>query len=710
MYNFHKSDELHSPSEGHCSELSPRGVCSTRVEAAERFKVYLTGAIIAAVALIVFILTLPLGGRPDWGDGVCATPDCIRHALVLGILDGSRDNDSVPGPCDDFGTFVCKAARNRYGRLAADIVSQMILDWAARLRNETSCLGTSSDSFSKPAALMQACMLCTGCGKARVERLVEFVANRSFAWPTIRDYQKGNALLRYNYATSLRALVELSVEWALPLWFRLELSPPSHLRGRRVVRILPSPMPPLWDAFHQDLLSAADAYVSYLWCYNASILRMREPSQHYYRFLAERSAGIQRNIFETLKNATAVAVPFLVPLRNLTSFVRGVTVANWLTILQSAYAVTPNVSEQDFVLLANERFLAAMDRIFTTHAPWDIFYHTTWWFLQALGPFASDEVFSFLNSDSARRLFLRTMCTAQSESVYYDSLAAINKDKFTEQQRHAISIHLRNVRTVAVEKVSSLEKISNASRDALSVMREQTIDFIWPQKDLELKGSLRMTNASTVDYFNEWVESRRPLHDPTNASESLADAAKIFRLDARHVTSYDPLSNVISVSVAALDSPLFYLGGTSAMTYGGLGFIYASAVLKALDTAMLIGGGDGVFATTDTTSRGGLRNLLPCVHTDLAFPELPALRVAYEAYARFRNATTDLPLKGLANYSAEQVFFLTFCHSTCEFRESGSPESPRCNEAVTNFEPFEKAFNCPSDSKISNSTNCSPNF
>ncbi|KAH9383877.1 hypothetical protein HPB48_025700 [Haemaphysalis longicornis] len=168
-----------SPSEGYCSEcapLSPRGVCSIRAEAAQRFKVYLTGAIIAAVALIVFILALPLGGRSDWDDGVCATPDCIRHALVLGILDRSQDNDSVPGPCDDFGTFVCKAARNRYGRLAADIVSQMILDWAARLGTETSSLGTSSDSFSKPAAMMQACKMCTGLWKGeRIERLVELV-------------------------------------------------------------------------------------------------------------------------------------------------------------------------------------------------------------------------------------------------------------------------------------------------------------------------------------------------------------------------------------------------------------------------------------------------------------------------------------------------------------------------------------------------------
>ncbi|XP_077558038.1 uncharacterized protein LOC144173528 isoform X1 [Haemaphysalis longicornis] len=577
----------------------------------------------------------------------------------------------------------------------------MILDWADRLGNETSSLGTSSDSFSKPAAMMQACMLCTGCGKARIERLVELVANRSVAWPTIGDDQKGNALLRYNYSTSLRALVELSVEWALPLWFRLKLSPPSHFGGSRVVRILPSPMPPLWDAFHQDLLSAADAYDSYLWCFNASILRMREPSQQYYRFLAERSADVQRNIFETLKNAATVAAPFLVPFSNLSSFVRGVTVANWLTILQSAYAVTPNVSEQDFVLLANGRLLAAMDRIFATHTPLDVFYHTIWWFLQALGPFASDKVSSFLNSDSARRLFLRTMCAAQLESIYYDSLAAINKATFTEQQRHAIRIHLQNIRTVAVEKMSSLEKKSNTSRDALSATREKTTDFIWPQKDLELEGSLRMTNASTVDFFNEWVETR--LHDHSNASVSLGDASKIFRLDARHVTSYDPLSNVISVSVAALNSPLFYLEGTSAM-------IYATEVLKALDTAMLIGGGDGVFATTDTTSRKGLRNLLPCVHTDLAFPELSALRVAYEAYARFRNAATDLPLKGLANYSAEQFFFLTFCHSTCEFSESGIAESPRCNKAVTNFEPFEKAFNCPSDSKVGNSTNCSSKF
>ncbi|XP_077560599.1 uncharacterized protein LOC144175393 [Haemaphysalis longicornis] len=200
-----------STSEVHCSEpapLMPKRVCSVRLEAAEWFRVYLTGFIIAEMVLIVLILVLPLGGRQDIDDvddaGVCATPDCIRHAHVLGLLNRSEDGDSVPGPCDDFGKFVCSAARNRYGRLAADVVSQMILNWAASLMYEAPALSPKLDSFSKPAAMIQACTLCKGCGEASTKALVEFVANRTFGWPTVGDDHEGNPSRRYDSAVTLQ--------------------------------------------------------------------------------------------------------------------------------------------------------------------------------------------------------------------------------------------------------------------------------------------------------------------------------------------------------------------------------------------------------------------------------------------------------------------------------------------------------------------------
>ncbi|KAH9372969.1 hypothetical protein HPB48_019792 [Haemaphysalis longicornis] len=507
--------------------------------------------------LIVLILVLPLGGRQDIDDvddaGVCATPDCIRHAHVLGLLNRSEDGDSVPGPCDDFGKFVCSAARNRYGRLAADVVSQMILNWAASLMYEAPALSPKLDNFSKPAAMIQACTLCKGCGEASAKALVEFVANRTFGWPTVGDDHEGNPSRRYDSAVTLQALVELSVEWALPLWFRLELSTPSHLHGRRVFYILPSPMPSLWDGFHRDLLSVGDTYATYLGLFNDTILSMRKPPQHYSTFLTERSKDFQLEIFETLRETTEAAEPLFVELGQLHPILRNVRAGDWYRILQSVYNVSPPVSQRDLVFLSNGRLLTAIGNLFSTRTPTDIFYHTTWWFLQAMGPFASDAVFSFLNANPTGKLFLQTMCGVQLESSYYDSLAAVNKAKIPGDQRLAISIYLRNVRTVAAERIRSFDSINNTARDSLSNTLEKTVDFIWPEKDVEeLERYHGWPNASLGDYFSQWISRSPHVHDSSNGSAPLDSRSKVYRLDGRHVTSYDPLSNVISVSVAAL--------------------------------------------------------------------------------------------------------------------------------------------------------------
>ncbi|KAH7965657.1 hypothetical protein HPB49_009337 [Dermacentor silvarum] len=83
------------------------------------------------------------------------------------------------------------------------------------------------------------------------------------------------------------------------------------------------------------------------------------------------------------------------------------------------------------------------------------------------------------------------------------------------------------------------------------------------------------------------------------------------------------------------------------------------------------------------------------------FPAVGGLQLAHEAYTRFRNAKNHVPLALMRNYTAEQVFFMTFCLTLCNYHSIKGWSSKMCNYAVKHLLAFAKAFKCPPESPMS---------
>ncbi|KAH7944168.1 hypothetical protein HPB52_016708 [Rhipicephalus sanguineus] len=151
------------------------------------------------------------------------------------------------------------------------------------------------------------------------------------------------------------------------------------------------------------------------------------------------------------------------------------------------------------------------------------------------------------------------------------------------------------------------------------------------------------------------------------------------------------------------------------MLYGGLGFLYAREIFRMLSsTAELLNGMGGwqrrLVAPSGSGDEAAIwESFFSCPHSvdkGALYPELPALHVAYEAYTRFVNYSSDVPLAGLEGYGPEQVLFLTFCHATCEVDSSGRLTSRYCSAAAKNFGPFAAAFSCPPGSEMNIDERC----
>ncbi|XP_054926337.1 uncharacterized protein [Dermacentor andersoni] len=185
--------------------------------------------------------------------------------------------------------------------------------------------------------------------------------------------------------------------------------------------------------------------------------------------------------------------------------------------------------------------------------------------------------------------------------------------------------------------------------------------------------------------------------------------SKVYRVDVVSLCRYNHALLKMAIAAASLNEPFFYHNGIAAMLYGGLGFLYARCLLCALDAVAQIADAAG----RNTPVAGGSDHLEKALHCqrqevdqETLYPFLPALEVAHAAYIKALNGREDTRLKGMEQYSGEQVFFLTMCHTLCEVDGRGSAWSPACNAAAREFKPFAKAFRCAGGSPMNPKKKC----
>ncbi|KAL3231561.1 hypothetical protein MRX96_023274 [Rhipicephalus microplus] len=347
-----------------------------------------------------------------------------------------------------------------------------------------------------------------------------------------------------------------------------------------------------------------------------------------------------------------------------------------------------------------------MDNIIEANSAQDIFFHTIWWFLQFLGGAASDKLFLAISDLPQGRRCQRIVCFAHVDIAYNALLGSVHKALLSVHERHYISRQLENIRAVAFEKLRLYFKYNAETGKALSAVLESMSTVIWPEDDFGMTGGFDQYFGEPYrgqdNFIAEWVWSHlqrqarnSTLLLPKNAQNYVA-VADTFSVGPSHLTTYDPMRNAIAISVAALRPPFYYKEATSAVFYGGLGYLYADGIFNALDTVVhLLDGGNSVKPSEKERTRA-FWDVTSCPRAIMksTFPALLALDVAYTAYLRYRDDGSDFPLKGMPDFTPAQVFFATFCHGSCWVDRFGKRESHSCKHATENFDMFMKAFYC----------------
>ncbi|XP_075547486.1 neprilysin-like [Dermacentor variabilis] len=629
---------------------------------------------------------------------VCGNNDCVDHVATLSLA----DNEDFVSPCQNFAQFVCSGVKNKYSSLANSVVTQSILHQTDQIIRHH----VNHSIFNRPSEMIRRCLDANSRDDGTLKYFVDFLRDKSFAWPTLGETDAFPDANSRNYSQPLKILLDLAVTWAMPVWFRCDLLFRRERSGR-ALRLATSPIGRVGKIFHEIVVST-NLYATYVEFIASILFTLRKPTPAFASFVRHSKSmheEIYNNLSITLTNSIFDAKKVL--LWEVPSFVAGLTVNDWQRALRTVYNVHPPISRDDVVFVTNHRLLVVMGTLFENYTPQEIAFHVVWWFAQMACILSSSALFNAISSVRLGSHLHSAYCTTLAKVFYNILLAAAAKADTSIQDQMRITNYFENVKTVAVEKLGCMTNIENLTNDAFQSMLMQTETVLWPNGSLASPEGLQRHYGPAHNGSNGFIGeviATVGFQQRFIGTYEGSVATKIFFPTFERLTSYDPVQNVISVATGMLGPPFYYSSGTSAMIYGGLGFLYAMEVVIALNSisALIY---DNLTSTPIQSLDGSLWVPSSCENRDLLFPEQPALALAHAAYLRFRDADSDLPLKGLS-YSPEQIFFISFCHATCLFYPNNTHFSPACNEAVKNFAPFSRAFSCPKGSEMNPAMKC----
>ncbi|KAH9384855.1 hypothetical protein HPB48_026884 [Haemaphysalis longicornis] len=667
------------------------------------FKSVVMVALVAGVSAVTLAIVLWVAFGGDH-DRYCESSDCRYHKkLITGALNWSID------PCEDFSAFVCSAWRATagYRRGSRSSLEDVVTAWTGDFESMLRKGGEHLEVGKKALSMLALCReMNPEQVAARTEVLRKFMAERQIPWP-------GEALPN---TRPLTVLVDLAFNWGVPLWFRVRF-----LRdigdSKRAVRISPNGRVCDWLSLHSGLLKSG---------------RFHEYWKKHYQLLApagyvptttaqsEKAAKVQIAVLEELRNAGERLSTASFFLQNMTRHTPSIPSDEWMTSLNESLRVKPFLTAQDQIIFTHVALLAALNKIILQYTREEILASLAWLFVQMVAPIVDPTLPSprvgqaavgpkgnLVEAQSERFAF----CASTVEAAYrFLVISLYTVSNFHVAERQNIDKRLRAIRGVAVEKVKGMKWMALLSKARAEEKFNKSKTLLWPSEDLQSSAALSAMHSgfpeSDDNFAALWLRVRksvRELYAETTYDEALNMPSNL----ALPLVDYDYVLNRVRISVQALSPPVYYAQGTKAMFYGGLGFLYASKLVGAVDAeGMRVDAHGRVYDLWMQTSwRDAVLDRERCSGSKGGyFPEIPALEISYGAFEQELGKGSvrhQLLRDGL---SERQQFFVTLCFHMCS-RDATKPTGD-CNKAVMNFPPFANEFSCTQYPTMNTSNRC----
>ncbi|XP_075732700.1 endothelin-converting enzyme 1 [Rhipicephalus microplus] len=636
------------------------------------------------------ILAYWLGGGSRDEDLFCESYDCRHHEALIGV----RLNRSID-PCVDFSAFVCSAwtASSVYQDGSLSTQQDVVETWSMRFDSLLKGGQGFAEARKKALNMLETCQNRPN-ETFTVQVLRKFMDERNLSWP---------AQCKPN-VHPMRVLLELDLQWGTSLWFHVRLLPKLH-NGRRAMVISPAASIVKQSKHHRKLVYSG-AFFDY-W-------------RKYYELFAppgivpatetesKKEEKVHTFVLHELLEACLVLSIRQMMLKNIEKNITKISSKEWIDLLNKNLQAHPAITGEDHVIVTHDMLLYAIDKITRTQENCELVQNIAWLFLQVVGPVADFDLLELSEESLPNGPWERTavsaaraaFCLSEVEWTYRFLIISLHTlANFPSDEREKLDARLRVLREAALDKVANATRIDRLSKRRAQEKLNATLTVLWPPEKLidESSISLMYTDFPQTDttFAPLWLRLRQSFHNMSK-NKMYDEALYMPHNLALPLLDYDYILNTVHISQQALSAPVFYAQGTLAMFYGGLGFLYASQLVRALDKHGLRINGSGHITGLWLSSawRHAVNDVDNCLGGYVShFPEIPALEVSYSALERELSQSSDSHQRLHDGFTERQLFFVTLCFLMCS--RPGVESTGDCNKAVMNFPPFARTFACP---------------
>ncbi|KAH7937788.1 hypothetical protein HPB49_016142 [Dermacentor silvarum] len=634
---------------------------------------------------------------------LCRTEDCQRHATLL----TDRLNTTLD-PCDDFRAFVCSAWQmsRMHREQAKSVIDDLRFTWYDRFEDTLTMGRLKIPTGRKPLAMYRMCERYFPSNASQVALMRKFFDHHRLRWPQAPE----------ELQPPLTLLVVLSYKWLLPYWITVYLLQPSA-SGRQRVLVTPGIYVPILRNHHQSVQEVYDRYWQlYLELFYPDP-RTRPPPLN--KEAIREIRDMEGDVLDSLHAAAASPRkrPAKFTFGEIDTHVPNASGTGWTEAFQTGMSLQPSLTIDDEIVTTDVAFLSVVAELLVKYGTLMLNKHLMWFLLQYYAPVTNYAfLVGYYGSHEKAAAYIPAFCAHKVELLYKVLVLALGVvTRLPVHDRKVIDAGFQSLVSAAFGKVrNSIWMDEKDKMRMITKLAAIKMDFLPPETILDdgvlerLYADFPEKESSFADY---WLKSLAA----TNEMSRTPEYNKALRLPGNNFPGYvryGYVSNTVQMAIGAAAAPAYYGNGTHGMLYGGLLFLLAMQMVRAIDD-------EGIrWATNETAlndtmlsdaSLQAFRQRAACRNGaghESAFPEVPALEIAYSALVESHLVDKTEPLALSEQLPEDKVFFMTLCYMTCDSTGVRNDITADCNKAVKNFDAFARVYSCPKGSNMNPEKKC----
>ncbi|KAH6925833.1 hypothetical protein HPB50_010819 [Hyalomma asiaticum] len=636
---------------------------------------------------------------------VCNTEDCRKHAALL-----TENLDEKLDPCYDFAAYVCSAARNltRFRKDVKSVSDGMQFEWYEEFE-DTLRSGIGRFPIGRKAVAMYTKCLTYENDAPQTDIFLQYFRNNGLDWPELPPI----------VFPPLIAIVLLGYTWPVPLWVHVAVQNVSAKSGapRRRILLKPGAYIPIMLEQHR----AAEASFAYTRYWQQFLIQLypdaaSRPALH--EDDVDKIREVEKDVLNSLNSvfSSRNPKPVVVTFRELPNLVPNTSTADWVQGFQIPLALEPELNEDDEIAVSHTDLLKVIVELLAKYDDQKLSKHITWLLVQYYAPMASYSLLVAKYADERKaKANLRSFCARHVEGMFRVLTVALSVvSRIAPADRHIIDDGYDGLLAAALDRVTVSNWMDEASKMSVSEKLKAVKREIWPPDAVMKNSTLDSMYSGFIEKAGSlvefWVNNSDALHQ-VDKTQAYLETTRLRWNNLPGYASYNYILNAIDLSMSTMAEPAYYREGTPAMLHGGLLFIMANQLVRAMDETGLrwtVGETetDSIVSSHTLKELAKMKRCLTDQGTPSPFPEIPASEIAYNALKKAHEKSGSGNVRLREDLSEDKVYFMTLCYMFCESTGHLNPLAPDCNKVARNSASFAKAFGCPPNSPMNPEKKC----